>query len=187
MGPKRVWIALSILSRCSLLFSVLVCHGLSLADPAAPAASVQNAASAQAPTDASEYYMEALERAIAETPYTALIVHTRVAIHPQPETTRSPAAWDAAMYERHVYYARVLQTFRGKPVAHIRYELEAERGEGAHIDSKPQIITLCSGPRGFYWPGTGANFPVTDASLALARKVGRRVAAAPTRRFAQCD
>ena len=179
--------ALSMLSRRSVLLGLLACHGLSWAEPAPSAASVQNAASSQAPTDAREYYMEALERAIAETPYTALIVHTRVDIHPLPPTTRSPAAWDAATDERQVYYARVLQTFRGKPLAHIRYELVAERGEGAHIDSKPQIITLCSGPRGFYWPGTGAHFPVTDASLALARKVGRQVAAAPTRRFAQCD
>jgi hypothetical protein len=179
--------ALSWLSRRCVLLSLALCHGLAWAASPASAPLVQAAASAQTPAAAVDFYMEALERAIEETPYTALIVHTRVDIHPLPHTTRSPAAWDAATNERQVYYARVFQTFRGKRMAHIRYELVAERGEGAHIDSKPQIITLCSGPRGFYWPGTGANFPVTDASLALARKVGRQVAAAPTRRFAQCD
>lgn len=129
----------------------------------------------------------ALVNAIGKTPYSALVVHTRVDIVPLKAGVRSSA--DSAHYveERTIYHARVLETFRGKSVHHIRYEMVGERGEAVVIDSKPQILTLCSGPRGFYWPGTGASFPAEQDLVVLARRVGREMAQVSPRRFAQCN
>lgn len=130
---------------------------------------------------------ESLERAVAQTPYSALVIHTRVDI--EPLRLKKGASIDPDEYteERTVYYARVLETFRGKAVQQVRYEMWGERGEAVVIDSKPQILTLCSGPRGLYWPGTGASFPADQELLVLARRAGRDAAAGSSRKFLQCN
>lgn len=149
------------------------------------AAPPQGHASTKDETDSS--MRGALVNAIGQTPYSALVVHTRVDIVPLPN--RKGSADDPAEYveERAIYYARVVETFRGKSVRQIRYEMVGERGEAAAIDSKPQILTLCTGSRGFYWPGTGASFPAEQDLLVLARQVGREVAKGTSRNFAQCN
>lgn len=130
---------------------------------------------------------ESLERAVAQTPYSALVIHTRVDI--EPLRPKKGASMDPDEYteERTVYYARVLETFRGKAVQQVRYEMWGERGEAVVIDSKPQILTLCSGSRGLYWPGTGASFPADQELLVLARRAGREAAAGSSRKFVQCN
>ncbi|WP_156370725.1 hypothetical protein [Acidovorax sp. Leaf191] len=129
---------------------------------------------------------EPLERAVAQTPYSALVIHTRVDIEPVRPKKGASAGQDEYTEERTVYHARVLETFRGNAVRQVRYEVWGERGESAVIDSKPQILTLCSGPRGFYWPGTGASFPADPELLVLARRVGREAAAGSSHKFVQC-
>lgn len=128
-----------------------------------------------------------LTKSIAETPYSALVVQTRVSIRPVVEKKRSGDEPDVAKDEIHTYHARVLETFRGKSLTHIRYEMVVEAGEGAALSSTPQILTLCAGPAGFYWPGTGASFPGTKEFVIIARRVGREVASRPLRGFAQCN
>lgn len=130
---------------------------------------------------------EFLAKAIAQTPYSALVVHTRVDIAPIHNKSAHPEAADAVTEERHIYHARVLETFRGKPASTIRYEMVVERGEGAEIDAKPQILTLCLGPRGLYWPGTGASFDAVQSSVMLARRVARETSSLPSRGYSQCN
>lgn len=150
---------------------------------ASPAAPAEGTPSAHAPASAE---MEFLAKAIAQTPFSALVIHTRVDIAPLPDKKASRGAPDTVTEERHTYHARVLETFRGKPAATIRYEMVVERGESADVDTKPQILTLCAGPRGFYWPGTGASFDAVQPSIVLARRVARETAAAPPQGYAQC-
>lgn len=146
---------------------------------------------AQAPLpqveEAASSLNEPLERAVAQTPYSALVIHTRVDIEPLYPKKGASVGQDEYTEERAVYYARVLETFRGKTVQQVRYEVWGERGEAAVIDSKPQILTLCSGPRGFYWPGTGASFPADPELVVLARRAGREAAAGSSRKFVQCN
>lgn len=130
---------------------------------------------------------EFLAKSIPETHYSALVVHTSVSIRPLQEKKNSKNEPGDAVDEIHTYRARVLETFRGKALTHIQYEVITEAGEGASVSTTPQILTLCSGPKGLYWPGTGASFPATKDFLAIARRIGKQVAAAKPRDFRQCD
>lgn len=126
-----------------------------------------------------------LMEAVAETPFSALVVHSSVTIQPEPKKKRSRGELPVVTEERHIYQARVLEVFRGKPTTSVRYEMVVESGETSGLSSKPQIVTLCSGPRGLYWPGPGAIFSATQEAVAVARVAGRQ--AASPEKFPQCD
>jgi hypothetical protein len=136
-----------------------------------------------------------LKEAIAQTPYSALVVYTRVDIKPVTGKNGKanltiPPADDVVTEERHTYHARVIETFRGKAVPQVRYDMVVVRGESANVDTTPKILTLCSGPQGFYWPGTGAVFTASKDAVVLARQTGKEAASSATRMskpFAQCD
>jgi hypothetical protein len=131
--------------------------------------------------------LESLRDAIAGTPYSALVVHTKVEITPLAGRPTKPKKGEEAEEERHTYYARVLETFKGKAYATIRYEVISEKGEGATLDSKPQLLTLCKEPRGFYWPGTGASFPADADIIAEARRVAKQPVKGAATSNSQCD
>lgn len=158
-----------------------VTAGYAFASSAAPAGGI-NSVEAMASAE-----KEFLAKAVAQTPYSALVIHTRVDIAPIHDKKAAREAPDVVTEERHTYHARVLETFRGRPTPTIRYEMVVERGEGAEIDTKPQILTLCFGPRGLYWPGTGASFDAAQASIMLARRVAREASSAPSRGYSQCN
>ena len=135
-----------------------------------------------------------LKESITQTPYSALVVYTRVDIKPiAGKNGRSNAGTPPpadVTEERHTYHARVIETFRGKSVSQLRYDMVVEPGESASIDSTPKILTLCSGPQGFYWPGTGAVFTASKDAVVLARQAAKEPvpsATRTTRQFAQCD
>lgn len=130
---------------------------------------------------------EFLIKSIPETHYSALVVHTRVSIKSVNEKRKLRGQSVNITEEVHTYHARVIETFRGQPRTHIQYEMVTEPGEGAALSSAPRILTLCAGPRGLYWPGTGASFPATKEFVTIARRVGQQVAAAKSRNFPQCD
>jgi hypothetical protein len=130
---------------------------------------------------------EFLIKSIPETHYSALVVHTRVSIKSVNEKRKFRGQSVDVAEEVHTYHARVMETFRGRPRTHIQYEVVTEPGEGASVSTAPQILTLCAGPKGLYWPGTGASFPATKEFVAIARRVGQRVAAAKFEHFPQCD
>ena len=129
---------------------------------------------------------EFLRKAVAGTPYSALVV-TRVDIAPLGRAKVPSQGQPAeAGEERHTYHAKVLETFRGAKVPSIRYEMVVEGGESAELSSRPQIVTLCKGPRGLYWPGTGASFPGGADSVAQARAAARQ-AGNQASAASQCD
>jgi hypothetical protein len=148
----------------------------------------QSTASPQTVSSAAQ--LEFLQKAVAGTPYSALVVHTKLEITPlsvRSKNVKKAAEEAAGEEERHTYYARVLETFKGKAHSTIRYEMVVEKGESATLDSKPQLLTLCKGPRGFYWPGTGASFPGEVEMIAVARRAAKQPATRGAVSDAQCD
>lgn len=147
----------------------------------------QSTASAEPASGAAQ--LESLRAAVAGTPYSALVIHTKVEITPVSVRSANPnkAVEAEAGEERHTYYARVLETFKGKAYATIRYEMVVEKGESAVLDSKAQLLTLCKGPRGFYWPGVGASFPGEVEMISVARRVAKQPTTRAKASESQCD
>ncbi|PHS62694.1 MAG: hypothetical protein COB09_14240 [Thalassobium sp.] len=115
-----------------------------------------------------------LLNAVAETPYSAVIRHT-----------------DAKVIEgtdgsQHLYYAEVTDTIRGEHRDRIHYVMSAEPDEALSLDDAEVLITLCINDDGFYWPGTGAQFPAHEQ---LIQRAKNHVLSASTNQshFSQCD
>lgn len=129
-----------------------------------------------APPDKSEQHrlammMEALEGFVSNTPYCALIKHTRVDVVPVPD----PYPDDGYVEEKHIYHAKVLETFRGQKMSNISYMTITEKGEGANISTEPIVITLCNDKEGFWGLGTGSAYPATNDVIKTARQIGSKV------------
>jgi hypothetical protein len=129
-----------------------------------------------------------LQKAVVGTSYSALVIHSKVEITPLPVriANSKKVADDKTSEERHIYYARVLETFKGTAYPTIRYEVVVEKSEAAQIDTKPQLLTLCKGPRGFYWPGAGASFPGDVEMIAAARLAAKLPLKSATPSESQC-
>jgi hypothetical protein len=136
-----------------------------------------------------EARLDFLRSAIAGTPYSALVIHSKVEITPLSlrRANAKKSLDDHEGEERHTYHARVLETFKGTAYATIRYEMIVEKNESAKLDSKPQLLTLCKGPRGFYWPGTGAGFPGEVALIEAARLAAKQPLKRAKVPESQCD
>lgn len=147
----------------------------------------QSTASAESVSRAAQ--LGSLRESVAGTPYSALVTHTKVEITPLSVRSANPkkAVEDEVGEERHTYYARVLETFKGKAYATVRYEMVVEKGEPAVLDSKAQLLTLCKGPRGFYWPGVGASFPGEVEMIAAARRVAKQPVTRAKASESQCN
>lgn len=57
----------------------------------------------------------------------------------------------------------------------LTYEMVVEKGESSEMSSAPVIISLCHDEEGFFWPGTGSQFPVTSDLLATAKTAAQNV------------
>jgi hypothetical protein len=128
------------------------------------------------PSDKSEQQrlalmMEALEGFVSNTPYCALIKHTSVDVVPVPD----PYPDDGYVEEKHIYHAKVLETFRGQQMENISYMTITEKGEGANISTEPTVITLCKDKEGFWGLGTGSTYPATEEVVKVARRIGQKV------------
>ena len=115
-----------------------------------------------------------LLNAVAETPYSAVIRHT-----------------DAKVIEgtdgsQHLFYAEVINTIRGEHRDRIHYAMSTEPDEALSLDDAEVLITLCINDDGFYWPGTGAQFPAHEQ---LIQRAKNHVLSASTNQshFSQCD
>ncbi|HEA17156.1 MAG TPA: hypothetical protein ENH88_12065 [Pseudoalteromonas prydzensis] len=61
--------------------------------------------------------------------------------------------------EKHVYFAEVLATYKGKTHKKLSYEMVVEQGEDVVFNSAPVYVALCLDEKGtYYWPGTGSEF-----------------------------
>lgn len=130
--------------------------------------------------------MKGLEFAIREAPYCALIQYTGVDVVPFPDDEPEdpnqyipPGVEIATKDEMQIYHARVLETFRGQHLKKISYMLICEEGEyaseHASIIGKTSVITLCIDSEGFWYPGTGSEFPATEEVIKTARRIGQKV------------
>jgi hypothetical protein len=117
------------------------------------------------------FMMEALEDFISDTPYCAIIQHTSVDVVPIPD----PDPNDDDVEEKHIYYAKVLETFRGQQLENISYITITEKGESATISTEPVVITLCVGKEGFLGLGTGSVYPATEEVIKAARRISQKV------------
>jgi hypothetical protein len=72
--------------------------------------------------------------------------------------------------EKQVYFADVLDTYKGESHKNINYEMLVEQGEDVIFNSTPVYVALCLDSAGnYYWPGTGSEFkPSTVIDVWLA-------------------
>lgn len=113
--------------------------------------------------------IQALENAISDTPYSALIQHISVDVISVPDFNPN----DDYVEEKHIYHAKVLGTYRGQKLKNINYTMFVEKGEAAFINKEPFVVILCVNNEGFYWPGTGSSFPATDEILKAAKRISQ--------------
>ena len=144
--------------------------------------SVKHVVTADKTEQESALMIEALENAILDTPYCALIEYTSVEVFPLPD----PYPDDDDVEEKHIYHARVIETFRGQQLDNISYISFSEKGDGARISAEPVVITLCFGNEGFYWPGVGSLFPATEDVIKSARRISQK-AKFDKQSFSDCE
>ncbi|KDC53110.1 hypothetical protein [Pseudoalteromonas fuliginea] len=88
---------------------------------------------------------------------------------------------EADGFQRHIFIADVITTYKGTTHKQISYDMFVEKGEDVMFNSAPIYLALCKSLSGsYYWPGTGSEFkptPVIDAwvnenrdSIKLTRK-----------------
>jgi hypothetical protein len=117
-----------------------------------------------------------LEDAISDTPYSALIQYTGDDIISDLKDN----------VEKHIYHAKVLETYRGQKFENISFYLYCEEGEGLNIDDEPVVITLCNDNEGFYWPGVGAEFEASQEVVREARRISKKYSSAKQQSFPYC-
>lgn len=120
--------------------------------------------------ETSALMIEALEDFISNTPYCALIQYTNVDVVPVPD----PYPEDGYAEEKHIYHAKVLETYRGKQLANISFRTICQKGDDASFSMEPTVVTLCADNEGFFWPGTGAMFPATEEVIKAAKRIGQK-------------
>lgn len=144
------------------------------------------------PERLSQDEQDGLAHALAMTPHALVVVHTRITIEPIPRGRPLPklrrrGEIPVATEERHIYEARVLETLRGPAMKRVRYEVVVDSGDSFAVSTRPAIVMLCQGPRGFYWGGVGAYFEASHESVVLARKLAQDIASKPVAKFEYCD
>lgn len=105
----------------------------------------------------------ALEMAVSNTPYSALVRLFKIERTAVPDDDTS----DDLAEDQLTVHAQVLETFKGPKLKQLRYAMVVERGEAMDIPKEPVIVTLCKEDEQYYWPGTGSSFPA-DTDLVRA-------------------
>jgi hypothetical protein len=139
--------------------------------PAATPASV----SEPSPDEGESLLLENLANALRDTPFSAVVQHLRVDV--------VPLGSDEVKF---VYQVRVLENIRGPKLKKLTYYSIAEKGEDPNSATEPVILTLCKDKEGYYWPGTGAQFPRTKNTSAVVDKL-RPELNAEQKLFEQCE
>ncbi len=106
---------------------------------------------------------DCLVQSILNTPFTAVVTNTQVT-----KLTSNPDEGDIYLLN-----ADVQEIITGKTETNISYRIFVEFGEDVLVNNEPVIISLCEDDDGYYWPGVGAEFPVTAALLTLAHQAAK--------------
>jgi len=123
-----------------------------------------------------------MQKALEQTPFSALIKITSVKTIDMPDDDPS----DDYAEQKLVYQAKVIETYRGRVSSELSYDMYIEKGESAEFIEEPFIITLCQSKDGFYWPGVGASFSADKRLIELAKKQARQLDKKQTS-FNGCD
>ncbi|WP_104026617.1 hypothetical protein [Vibrio jasicida] len=118
---------------------------------------------------------ERLQTAVEETPYSAVVVLTGF---------EGPEKDSGDNYYK--VQAKVLDGVRGHITTNITFDMYTEIGDSPKIGNDPIIITLCHDEQGYYWPGTGSEFKVTQEQILLAKEAAKKLSD-KQRVFAHCD
>jgi len=104
--------------------------------------------------------LQNLTNALKDTPFSAVVQYVRKDVTPLEDDE-----------VKVTYQVRVLEPIRGPKLEKLSYFAIVEKGEDTSFEKRPVILTLCEGKQGYYWPGTGAEFPRTKSSRALVAKL----------------
>ncbi|MDK9777797.1 MULTISPECIES: hypothetical protein [unclassified Vibrio] len=118
---------------------------------------------------------ERLQTAVEETPYSAVVVLTGF---------EGPEKDGGDNYYK--VQAKVLDGVRGHITTNITFGMYTEIGDSPTIGIDPIIITLCHDEQGYYWPGTGAEFTVTQEQVLIAKEAAKNLTDGQIV-FAHCD
>ncbi|MCO1336838.1 hypothetical protein MO867_21145 [Microbulbifer sp. OS29] len=124
----------------------------------------------QACSDQPDSQQEFLSESILNTPFTAVVQHTQVI-----KLSSKPGVGDTYQLS-----AEVLEPIKGVYQGQISYRLIVEAGEDVILDTKPVIISLCEDNGELYWPGVGAEFPVSKKLIKIAHKAAKENSSADT-------
>jgi hypothetical protein len=141
--------------------------------PAVSATEPSQVATQVSPSDTP--MLNALTKAINDSPYSAIVQHTQVKLQRDGESG-----------DKHIRHARVLETLRGPKMDKITYSVFTESGESAEPPKGPVIVTLCRDADGLYWPGVGSSFPA-DKHTADVGKTASASANKDQTVFSNCD
>lgn len=117
---------------------------------------------------------ENIQHSVLNTPFSAVVRY----INEQ----RIPGNYEDFI----VYTLEVEDVIRGSDFKTLTYEMVVEKGESSELTKEAVIISLCHDEEGFYWPGTGSQFPLTGDLLDAAKKVARQADNKQTV-FAYCE
>ncbi|MGR5194884.1 hypothetical protein ACPV4H_13400 [Vibrio rotiferianus] len=118
---------------------------------------------------------ERLQTAVEETPYSAVVLLTGF---------EGPEQDGGDNYYK--VQAKVLNGIRGQITTNITFDMYTEVGDSPKIGIDPILITLCHDEQGYYWPGTGAEFTVTQEQVLIAKEAAKNLTDGQIV-FAHCD
>ncbi|WDG09491.1 hypothetical protein PUN50_06335 [Vibrio campbellii] len=118
---------------------------------------------------------ERLQIAVEETPYSAVVLLTGF---------EGPEQDGGDNYYK--VQAKVLNGIRGHITSKITFDMYTEVGDTPKIGIDPIVITLCHDEQGYYWPGTGSEFTVTQEQVLIAKEAAKNLSDGQIV-FAHCD
>ncbi|ARR05908.1 hypothetical protein Vc3S01_1146 [Vibrio campbellii] len=118
---------------------------------------------------------ERLQTAVEETPYSAVVLLTGF---------EGPEQDGGDNYYK--VQAKVLNGIRGHITSKITFDIYTEVGDTPKIGIDPIVITLCHDEQGYYWPGTGSEFTVTQEQVLIAKEAAKNLSDGQIV-FAHCD
>lgn len=118
---------------------------------------------------------ERLQTAVEEAPYSAVVILSGF---------EGPEQDGGDNYYK--VQAKVLDGIRGHITSNITFDMYSEVGDTPKIGIEPIIITLCHDEQGYYWPGTGSEFTVTQEQVLIAKEAAQNLSD-KQRVFAHCD
>jgi len=111
--------------------------------------------------------VEMFERTMKSTSFTALIRYYKVetvAIMDEDDN-------DDFSEKKLIFYADVIEIFKGEAKKKISYEMIVEKNEEVGFDKEIKMVCLCENNNVLFWPGTGSSFPNENFIIKRAKEI----------------